>query len=178
LSIVQQKQRLDGLVGKASIHRGRERFIDGRPSSTILVYFSEVLGFSADPSTFERPRNYTSKLSGLVYCAQLCFLKASLPRFAQNSVGWEKRPSRCSSHRASSLRANNHTAKRSSSRRRARHNSCRATNLGRKVVSGLEGRDCHGVVKDRRLLYVHRQTLKSFPTERRDCRQETIRRSL
>jgi hypothetical protein len=87
-----REQKLADLVGQLSIQLCKESFVDGRPSSTILVYFSGVLGFSADPSTFERPRNYTSKLSGLIYCARLCFLEAALPRFAHDSVGWEKRP--------------------------------------------------------------------------------------
>jgi hypothetical protein len=83
-----RKQKLADLVGQLSIQLCKESFVDGRPSSTILVYFSGVLGFSADPSIFERPRNYTSKLSGLTYCARLCFLEAVLPRFAHDSVGW------------------------------------------------------------------------------------------
>jgi len=81
-------------VGKLSFQLCKESFVDGQPSSTILIYFSGILGFSTDPSTFERPRNYTSKLSGLIYCARLCFLEAILPRFAHQSVGWEKRPRR------------------------------------------------------------------------------------
>ncbi|KAM0714509.1 hypothetical protein Q7P37_009803 [Cladosporium fusiforme] len=86
------KQKLADLVGTLSIQLCKENFVDGRPSSTILIYFSGVLGLSADPSTFERPRNYTSKLSGLIYCARLCFLESVLPRFAHDYVGWEKRP--------------------------------------------------------------------------------------
>lgn len=86
------KQKLADLVGTLSIQLCKENFVDNRPSSIILIYFSGVLGFSADPSTFERPRNYTSKLSGLIYCARLCFLESVLPRFAHESVGWEKRP--------------------------------------------------------------------------------------
>lgn len=86
------KQKLADLVGTLSIQLCKENFVDGRSSSTILIYFSGVLGFSADPSTFERPRNYTSKLSALIYCARLCFLDSVLPRFAHDYVGWEKRP--------------------------------------------------------------------------------------
>jgi hypothetical protein len=82
------KQKFADLVGQLSIQLCKESFVDGRPSSTILVYSSGVLGFSADPSTFERPRNYTSKISGLIYCARLCFLVAVLPRFAHDSIGW------------------------------------------------------------------------------------------
>jgi hypothetical protein len=88
----QELADLADLVGRLSIQLCKESFVDGQPSSTILIYFSGILGFSTDPSTFERPRNYTSKLSGLIYCARLCFLEAVLPRFAHESVGWEKRP--------------------------------------------------------------------------------------
>lgn len=87
-----RKQKLADLVGRLSIQLFKESFVDSRSSSTILVYFSGVLGSSADPTTFERPRIYTSKLSGLTYCARLCFLEAVLPRFAHEPVGWEKRP--------------------------------------------------------------------------------------
>lgn len=38
-----------------------EDFVDGLPDSTGLVYFSGVLGFSPDGSTFERPRNCLQK---------------------------------------------------------------------------------------------------------------------
>jgi hypothetical protein len=42
-----------------------EEYEDGRPSSTLLIYFASVLGISIDGLTFERPSNYTPKLSGL-----------------------------------------------------------------------------------------------------------------
>lgn len=87
-----KEEWLSDLVGKFSYRLCKERFVDDQPSSTILIYFSGVLGFAADHTTFERPRNYTSKLSGLIYCARLCFLEAVLPRFAHESIGWSKRP--------------------------------------------------------------------------------------
>jgi hypothetical protein len=56
------------------------------------VYFSGVLGISSDGSTFERPINYTPRLSGLVYYARLFILESTLPRFAHPYVGWKARP--------------------------------------------------------------------------------------
>jgi len=52
----------------------------------ILVYFSRVLGFSTNPSTFKRLRNYTSKLSRLIYYTRLYILEAILLRFIYNSI--------------------------------------------------------------------------------------------
>jgi hypothetical protein len=65
--------------------------VDGNASSTLLVYFSGILGFSVSGLTFERLRNYTPKLSGLVYYIRLCMLKATLPRFEHLSNGWQVR---------------------------------------------------------------------------------------
>jgi hypothetical protein len=42
-----------------------EEYEDGKPSSTLLIYFGSVLGISIDGLTFERPSDYTPKLSGL-----------------------------------------------------------------------------------------------------------------
>ena len=70
-----------------------EQYDEGRPSSTLLVYFSCVLGISPDGATFARPLNYTSHLSGLIYCIRLILLESSLPRFAHPTLGWPARPS-------------------------------------------------------------------------------------
>jgi hypothetical protein len=70
----------------------QEPYVDANASSTLLVYFSGILGFSASGLTFERPRNYTPKLSGLIYCMRLCMLEATLPRFEPLSNGWQARP--------------------------------------------------------------------------------------
>lgn len=69
-----------------------ESFLDGQASSTLLVYFSAVLGISVPGSTFERARNYTPKLSALIYCVRLCLLEATLPRFAHPALDWPARP--------------------------------------------------------------------------------------
>lgn len=41
--------------------------IDGQPSSTILVYFSGILGYSSSSKSFRPARCYTLYLSGLLY---------------------------------------------------------------------------------------------------------------
>ena len=70
-----------------------EEYDEGRPSSKLLIYFSCVLGISANGTTFARPLNYTSQLSGLIYCARLILLESVLPRFAHPTLEWSARPS-------------------------------------------------------------------------------------
>ncbi|KAF1359098.1 hypothetical protein EJ07DRAFT_80345, partial [Lizonia empirigonia] len=55
-------------------------------------YFSGVLGMSADGLTFEKASNYTSKLSGLIYCSRLLAIESTLPRFAHQYINWSARP--------------------------------------------------------------------------------------
>jgi hypothetical protein len=59
---------LASLLARLSIALISEEFIDGRPAATLLVYYSGILGFSSDGLTFLRPRNYTGKISALVFC--------------------------------------------------------------------------------------------------------------
>lgn len=89
----QKEEELADLIGRLSVFFCTEEFTDSRSSSTIIVYFSGILGFSPSGTTFERPRNYTSKLSALIYCIRLCLLETSLPRFAHPSIGWKARAS-------------------------------------------------------------------------------------
>ncbi len=84
--------RLVDAVAQLSAFFCTEEFFDSRSSSTLLVYFSGILGFTHRGTTFERPRNYTSKLSALIYCVRLCLLEFSLPRSAHPAIGWEVRP--------------------------------------------------------------------------------------
>ena len=42
-----------------------EDYEDGTSSSTLLIYFTGVLGISMDGATFERALNYTPKLSAI-----------------------------------------------------------------------------------------------------------------
>jgi hypothetical protein len=67
---------------------------DGRPSSTLLIYFASVLGISMDGLTFERPSDYTPKLSGLIHYIRLVLLEISLPRFPHPVLGLDARPRR------------------------------------------------------------------------------------
>jgi hypothetical protein len=69
-----------------------EEYEDGNSASTLLVYFSGILGISIDGLTFERPSNYTSKLSALIYCSRLLIIESTLPRFAHQYIGWPARP--------------------------------------------------------------------------------------
>jgi hypothetical protein len=79
----------DDLLGDAvaefSYFLCTEDFADGLANSTAVVYFSGILGFSPDGSTFDRPRNYTPKLPALIHCVSLCMLERCLPRFAHSS---------------------------------------------------------------------------------------------
>jgi hypothetical protein len=69
-----------------------EEYEDGISSSTLLVYFSGILGISIDGSTFERPSNYTSKLSALIYCSRLLIIESTLSHFAHQYIEWPARP--------------------------------------------------------------------------------------
>jgi hypothetical protein len=68
-----------------------EEYEDGKPSSTLLIYASGVLGISQDGSTFKRAKNYTSKLSAMIYCVRMIILEAALPQFAYARLGWKVR---------------------------------------------------------------------------------------
>lgn len=84
--------QLADLVGQASAALCQEEFCNGLARSTLLVYFSAVLGICVDGQTFHRPTNYTSKLSGLIYCARLVLFEGTLPLRAHPYIGWPARP--------------------------------------------------------------------------------------
>jgi hypothetical protein len=69
-----------------------EEYEDGKPSSTLLIYASGVLGISHDGFTFERAKSYTLNLSAMIYCVRMIILEATLPRFAHVRLGWTARP--------------------------------------------------------------------------------------
>lgn len=69
-----------------------EEVRDGRPASTLLVYFSGVLGLSADSTAFLPARSYTSNLAGLFYTQRLLFLEYALPARAYPLLGIPRRP--------------------------------------------------------------------------------------
>ncbi|KAM6506734.1 hypothetical protein FALCPG4_018851 [Fusarium falciforme] len=67
--------------------------IDGQPQTTVLIYFSGILGFSSSPdSAFLPARSYTSTLSGLIYILRLLFLEYALPLRAYHTLALERRP--------------------------------------------------------------------------------------
>lgn len=83
---------LEDLVLQFGYFQATEEYEDGKPSSTLLIYFTGILGISPDGSTYERAKNYTTKLSGLIYRIRLLVVEATLPRFAHDYIGWGARP--------------------------------------------------------------------------------------
>ena len=63
-----------------------EPYRDGKAGTTIMVYLAGVLGIAQDGKSFERPKNYTSKLSAILHSARLCLLEATFPRFPYVSL--------------------------------------------------------------------------------------------
>jgi hypothetical protein len=55
------------LVFQLSIMFSIQEFVDGHPHSSLLVYFSGILGFSVDGRSFLLAKQYTLTLSGLIY---------------------------------------------------------------------------------------------------------------
>ncbi|KAK1613528.1 hypothetical protein BDP81DRAFT_336820, partial [Colletotrichum phormii] len=76
-----------------------EEFEDGQSKSTLLVYFSRVLGLTSDGTGFRRPGNYTANLSAFIYCARLVIMEVLspqldmlLPQTSHDYVGYPARP--------------------------------------------------------------------------------------
>ncbi|EXL52797.1 hypothetical protein FOCG_08558 [Fusarium oxysporum f. sp. radicis-lycopersici 26381] len=69
-----------------------EEVMDGRPDSTLLVYYSGVLGFSADLTGFLPARSYTSNLAALIYIQRLLFLEYAVPMQDYPHLGISRRP--------------------------------------------------------------------------------------
>ncbi|KAG5754568.1 hypothetical protein H9Q70_002813 [Fusarium xylarioides] len=68
--------------------------INGQPQTTVLIYFSGILGFSSSPGggAFLPARSYTSNLSGLVYILRLVLLEYALPLRAYPTLALQRRP--------------------------------------------------------------------------------------
>ncbi|EXL65481.1 hypothetical protein FOPG_18291 [Fusarium oxysporum f. sp. conglutinans race 2 54008] len=68
--------------------------INGQPQTTVLIYFSGILGFSSSPGggAFLPARPYTSNLSGLVYILRLVLLEYALPLRAYPTLALQRRP--------------------------------------------------------------------------------------
>lgn len=88
---VTMPEKMANTIGKLSFYICCEEFIDSQLSTTILVYFCGVLGISPNGLTFDRPRNYTPKLSAIIHSARLICLKAVLPRHTHVHINWEAR---------------------------------------------------------------------------------------
>ncbi|ENH74246.1 hypothetical protein FOC1_g10001889 [Fusarium oxysporum f. sp. cubense race 1] len=69
-----------------------ESYLDGQPSSTLLMYFRGILGFSSDCQRFQLARQYCSKLSAMMYIQRILFLERALPLREYTSIGIPQRP--------------------------------------------------------------------------------------
>jgi hypothetical protein len=76
ISVKQARDRISELIFRFSIFFAVEEFTDGQTHSSLLVYYAGILGLSADGRTFRRAKDYTPKLSGLIYIQRLLFLEA------------------------------------------------------------------------------------------------------
>ncbi|EGY23446.1 uncharacterized protein VDAG_04884 [Verticillium dahliae VdLs.17] len=68
-----------------------EEVTDGRPASTLLVYFSGILGFAKDCARFLPAKSYTPHLAGMVYVQRLLFLEYALPARRHGVLGIDQR---------------------------------------------------------------------------------------
>jgi hypothetical protein len=69
-----------------------EQFTDGKPSSSVLVLFSSILGFSSDAENFLPAKSYMLYLSGLIYVQRFLFLEYALPHRAYPYISILQRP--------------------------------------------------------------------------------------
>jgi hypothetical protein len=84
--------RLSELTFRLFILFSAEEFIDGQPHSSLLVYFSGILGLRDEGKTFRRAKEYTPYLSGLIYQQRLLFLEYALPYRAYDHITLAQRP--------------------------------------------------------------------------------------
>ncbi|OBT60212.1 hypothetical protein VE03_10258 [Pseudogymnoascus sp. 23342-1-I1] len=83
--------RLLELLFELSMTFSTAQFVHAQPSSSLLVYFSGVLGFSSDGQNFLSATKYTPCLSGLIYVQRLLFLEYALPLRAYPYLGVPRR---------------------------------------------------------------------------------------
>jgi hypothetical protein len=67
--VLELKAALEDLMLRFRYFLITEEYEDSNSASTLLVYFSSILRISINSLTFERPSNYTLKLSALIYCS-------------------------------------------------------------------------------------------------------------
>jgi hypothetical protein len=92
------------LVFRLSVYFAAEEFTDGQPSSSLLVYFSGVLGVPSDGITFRRARDFAPFLSALIHQQRLLFLEWVLPCRPYPYLGRGARPPRGHLTRLNKLR--------------------------------------------------------------------------
>ncbi|KJK87120.1 hypothetical protein H633G_09028 [Metarhizium anisopliae BRIP 53284] len=80
------------LLFQLSVALSKQKYFDGNPGSTLLVYFSGIFGFSSDYQHFLLARQFCPSLSGIIYVQRLLFLEYALPLFSYNSLGLRQRP--------------------------------------------------------------------------------------
>ncbi|KAM5360802.1 hypothetical protein ACJA88_014695 [Fusarium oxysporum] len=88
----QVSQELIELLFGLSLSLCTEQVTDGQPSSTLLVFFSGILGFSSSSGTFLPAKSYTPYLSGLLYIQRLLFLEMVLPLCEYPTLELSQRP--------------------------------------------------------------------------------------
>ncbi|KAH7231266.1 uncharacterized protein BKA55DRAFT_654006 [Fusarium redolens] len=79
------------LLFQLCIMLNTEPFLNGQPSSTLLVYFSGILGFSTDCRRFQLARQYCTKLSAMIYMQRILFLEQALPLRGYQFIGIPRR---------------------------------------------------------------------------------------
>jgi hypothetical protein len=82
------------LLFQLSITFSTEQFTNGESSSSVLVFFSGILGFSSDAENFLPAKSYTLYLSGLIYVQRPCHVEPILisafpsVRICGSTSGW------------------------------------------------------------------------------------------
>lgn len=79
------------LLFQLSVTICTEQYTDGRPSSTLLVYFSGIFGLNTEATGFKRAKQFTSTLSGLIYIQRLILLEYAIPLHAYPHIGLPQR---------------------------------------------------------------------------------------
>ncbi|KJZ69022.1 hypothetical protein HIM_11581 [Hirsutella minnesotensis 3608] len=92
LATPHRRRRRPELVLGLCLALATQPFLDGQPSSTVLVYFSGILGLNTLSNTFATAREYTPHLSGLIYTLRLLFLEYALPLRAYPLLKVQQRP--------------------------------------------------------------------------------------
>ncbi|SCO92411.1 uncharacterized protein FRV6_16539 [Fusarium oxysporum] len=93
------------LLYEACLTLCTETFIAGQPGSTLLVYFSGILGFSKDCQHFLLERQYCPQLSGLIYMQRLLLLERALPLRPYLTICIPQRPHTQQLERLTEIRA-------------------------------------------------------------------------